>query len=131
MILLTHSSHFWNIIFLLIISFAHLFGLHQMHLYFIFNEIFSQNVKKKFFDQFVFVRLALDAFQIDQHLMGRPRIVRKSRFRRWLCVKYNSYITGFYKGGKCGCFVLMTFLSTLHLTCNPTLRAIWVQRSNG
>ena len=39
----------------------------------------------------------------------------------------------FYKWGKCGCFVLMikmTFLSTIRLTCNSTLRAIRVQRLN-
>ena len=39
----------------------------------------------------------------------------------------------FHKWGKCGCFVLMikmTFLSTIRLTCNSTLRAIRVQRLN-
>ena len=39
----------------------------------------------------------------------------------------------FHKWGKCGCFVLMikmTFLSTIRLTCNPTLRTIRVQRLN-
>ena len=44
--------------------------------------------------------------------MGQPRIECKSRFHLWLSVKYIlygfiKYVTLSYKGGKCGCFVLI------------------------